>query len=95
MQENPFEILDKRLENIEMMLLNLKHQEPPQQLKSDENFSIPELASYLKVTKATIHSYKNRKVFPYYQTGRTVFFKKSEVDKALEVAEKKKGVKNG
>jgi excisionase family DNA binding protein len=92
---NPFEILDKRLENIEMMLLNLKHKEPQQQLKSDVTFSIFELANYLKVTKATIHAYKNRKVFPYYQTGRTVFFKKSEVDAALEIDGKKKGFKNG
>jgi excisionase family DNA binding protein len=57
-------------------------------------FSIPELANYLKCTKATIHAYKKRGIFPYYQTGRTVFFKKSEVDKALAVGTKKKGVSN-
>ncbi len=56
-----------------------------------QQFTISELAIYLKCTKATVHAYKNRNVFPYYQTGRTVYFKKSEVDAALEVR-KKKGV---
>jgi len=58
----------------------------------DREFNIPQLAEYLKCTKATIHAYKKRGIFPYYQTGRTVYFKKSEVDAALEVS-KKKGVK--
>ena len=57
-----------------------------------QQFTISELAGYLKCTRATIHAYKKRGVFPYYQTGRTVYFKKSEVDAALEVS-KKRGVK--
>lgn len=56
-----------------------------------ETFTISELADYLNCTKATIHAYKKRGVFPYYQTGRTVFFKKKEVDQALEVGNKRKG----
>lgn len=60
--------------------------------ETSERFKIQELADYLKVTKSTIHAYKKRGVFPYYQTGRTVYFKKSEVDAALEVG-KKKGAK--
>lgn len=53
------------------------------QPEAPERFKIQELADYLQVTKATIHAYKNRGVFPFYQTGRTVYFKKSEVDAAL------------
>ena len=63
----------------------------PLQSETSEQFTISELADYLKCTKATIHAYKKRGVFPYYQTGRTVFFKKSEVDAALSA--NKKGVK--
>ncbi|MBC6109941.1 helix-turn-helix transcriptional regulator [Pedobacter fastidiosus] len=63
---------------------------PEKTLKEpDQTFSIPELAEYLKVTKATIHAYKKRGIFKYYQTGRTVFFKKSEVDAALAIGKKK------
>lgn len=57
--------------------------------EQDEELSITELAKYLKRSKVTIHAYKKNGVFPYYQTGRTVYFKKSEVDKALEVGNKK------
>ncbi len=92
---NPFEIFDRRLSNIESLLLSIKHKDADpleQSLSPEQKFSIKELAAYLKCTKATIHSYKRRKVFPYYQTGRTVYFKKSEIDSALEVS-KKIGVK--
>jgi excisionase family DNA binding protein len=66
---------------------------PPAEPQPEQEFSILGLAHYLNCTKATIHAYKRRGVFPYYQTGRTVYFKKSEVDKALEVGNKKKGAK--
>ena len=60
----------------------------------NERFDIGGLAEYLKVSKTTIHAYKNRRVFPFYQTGRTVYFLKSEVDAALAVGKNKKGFKN-
>lgn len=66
--------------------------EPP--FEENERFTIGELADYLKCTKATIHAYKKRGVFPYYQTGRTVYFIKSEIDEAL-AAHKKRSRKNG
>lgn len=60
----------------------------------EQKFNSPQLANYLKVTKATIHSYKKRGIFKFYQTGRTVYFKKSEVDAALAV-NTRGGLKNG
>lgn len=63
-------------------------------LQKDERFTIPQLAEYLQVNKLTIHRYKKNGVFPFYQVGRTVFFKKSEVDAAMSsLAFKKKGAK--
>lgn len=59
----------------------LSHPEPT--IEVNERFTIGELADYLKCTKATIHAYKKRGVFPYYQTGRTVYFIKSEIDESL------------
>jgi len=66
-------------------------QPTPAPVEKPQTFTISELADYLNCTKATIHAYKKRGVFPYYQTGRTVYFKKNEVDAALEVGKKKKG----
>ncbi len=94
---NPFESLDRRLTNIEALLLSIKHPEPlnPPHPARPEEFTITELADYLKCTKATIHTYKKRGIFPYYQTGRTVFLKKTEVDKSQSVGNRnKKGASN-
>ncbi|RZK69999.1 MAG: DNA-binding protein [Pedobacter sp.] len=46
-------------------------------------FSIIELAKYLGVTKSTIFRYKKNRVFPFHQVGRRIYFKKSDVDRAL------------
>ena len=53
--------------------------------EADKLFSIRELAIYLKCSIATIHAYKKRKAIPYFQIGRKVFFKKSDVDKVLKI----------
>ena len=76
-----FELLIKKSVN-EALLLTHPVSAPTE---PSQQFTITDLAAYLKCTKATIHAYKKRGIFPYYQTGRTVYFKKSEVDRALEV----------
>jgi len=92
---NPFEMIDVRLSTIESLLIGLKHGLPtPPPIDDPQQFTITELAAYLKCTKQTVHAYKRKNIFPYYQTGRTIYFKRAEVDTALEVG-KKKGLKNG
>jgi hypothetical protein len=59
--------------------------------QEDQTFNSKQLGHYLNRTPQTITAYKKRGVFPYYQTGRTIYFKKSEVDAAL--ASNKKGAK--
>ena len=93
--DNPFSITDERLENIEKCLakiMSVISEFPVSKSTAETNisFTIDELAKYLGVTKATIHSYKRNYIFPYYQTGRTVYFKKEEVDAALSSGRKKK-----
>lgn len=55
----------------------------------EEKFSRTQLANYLQCTLPTIDRYRANGVFPVYQTGRTIYFKKSEVDRALLVGNKK------
>jgi excisionase family DNA binding protein len=50
---------------------------------SDESMSIEQLAVYLKCTPGTVKNYKKRRAIPYHQTGRKIYFLKSEVDAAL------------
>jgi len=82
-----FELLIKRSVTAALQIIK----PIPDPLVDAQQFTIAELAVYLKCTKATIHAYKKRGIFPYYQTGRTVYFKKVEVDKALEVSKRKGG----
>lgn len=81
-----FELLIKK--SVTAALASAQQTHAP--IEEAQQFTIAELAAYLKCTKATIHAYKKRGIFKFYQTGRTVYFKKAEVDAALEV-EKKKG----
>ncbi|WP_295654681.1 helix-turn-helix domain-containing protein [uncultured Mucilaginibacter sp.] len=80
-----FELLIKKSVTAALALA----QTTTQETEDPKQFTIAELAVYLKCTKATIHAYKKRGVFKYYQTGRTIYFKKSDVEKALEVGIRK------
>jgi hypothetical protein len=74
---NPFEIFDKRLENIEMLLLNLKHHEPtylPVNPASDLLACSPN-ALRVKVCKGQI---------PYIKKGGKLFFLESDLIDYLE-----------
>lgn len=52
--------------------------------KSDEDLMTQrETAKFLRVSIPTIINWKKEGKIPYYQNGRTVFFKKSELLKAL------------
>lgn len=59
----------------------------------EQNFTRSQLAEYLKCTLPTVDRYRDKGIFPFYQTGRTIYFKKSEVDQALKVGNKKKGAR--
>lgn len=95
--ENPFQKIDQRLEKIEDAVSRLLDQQSIHksmdiiQPRQEIIFNITELAAYLGCSKSSIHRYKNNRVFPWYQTGRKVFFKQAEVDKAL--TSEKKGVR--
>lgn len=83
--ENPFEIIEHRLDAIEKLiekvLLRLDQEKPQQD--ADQNFTIDELAKYLKCSKVTIHRYKKDGMFPFYKAGRKIYFRRSEVDRAM------------
>jgi excisionase family DNA binding protein len=94
--DNPFSIIDERLANIERCLTQLMSAvlDKPQQLLVDRveeetRLTITELAQYLNKDKSTILRYKKNSVFPFYQAGRTVYFKKNEVDAALSSGKRK------
>ena len=51
----------------------------------DENLTIAQLAEYWQCHVQTIMKQKRAGLIPFYQSGRKVFFKKSEIDKITAV----------
>jgi len=90
-------MIDERLANIERCIAQVMSVvlEKPQQLlvngiEEETRLTIAELAKYLNKNKSKVLRYKKNSVFPFYQAGRTVYFKKNEVDGALRSSKKKK-----
>lgn len=45
---------------------------------------LKEVAQLLHVSERTILRYRERRLFPYYQIGKNVLFKKKEIEKFIE-----------
>jgi excisionase family DNA binding protein len=98
---NPFNSIDRRFDDLQREIQSLKEIiisgtviSPiinPSLPLQDQKFNIDELAAYLDTSRSTINRYKNNQAFPFYKVGRTVFFKKSEVDAAMSSETKKRG----
>lgn len=81
---NPFDEFDKRLINIESLLLNLQ---PKESLPKDEPYVKPintkELCAFLGITEPTVIRWRKKKKIPFFQIGSAVRFNLSEVLKSL------------
>lgn len=96
---NPFETIDKRLSNLESLLLDIKHSSK----EIEQNFepknptellSRSEVSILLKCNLGTIHNYcKSGKLIPY-GIGNRVYFKRSDIENALVCLGTKKGGQN-
>jgi hypothetical protein len=84
---NPFEIIEARLSNIETLLLDIKHapRDSDNQSDPDKWLNLDELISYLpdKPAKATIYGKVHSKMIPYCKQGKSLIFRKSEIDEWL------------
>ena len=91
--DNPFEIIMHRLDSIEQFLLHQKqHSAPTSNILIDEkSCTVEEIAEHLKCAISTVLRYRRNGVFPSYKAGRTIYFKKSEIDAALTTAQKMPG----
>jgi excisionase family DNA binding protein len=80
---NPFEIIEKRLSNIEDLLLDLKH--PQTSLKnqdeqsSSEFLNVEETANFLSLRIQTIYKKVNKNEIPYIKQGKRLYFSKSDL----------------
>ena len=91
--ENPFQIINEKLDNIEKILSQIKTgqvTEKPfvvKQLK--ELMNVKEVAEYLSISKSKIYKYTCYRQIPFIKTGKKIYFRKAEVDEWLNTYRKK------
>lgn len=80
--ENPFELISKRLDNIENLLFDIqsKLDERNSNSQNDQLLSIKEVAKYLNLSVPTIYGYTAKRHIPHAKRGNRLYFNKSEID---------------
>jgi len=78
---NPFEMLNNRLANIETLLLEIKHK--PIEEKKSENLTVKETAEVIKVSEQSVHNYIKRGLIPAQKVGRVLLIKRTDLEEAL------------
>ena len=79
---NPFEILNKRLSNIESILLDLKQK--PKEDTSNKRYSIKEAAKILDVIPLTIRNHIKNGTIKAQKLGRKYYILHSELYDAFD-----------
>ena len=76
---NPFEVLEKRLENIESLLVDIKH--PPQQKTIDDEVLLDEeeACAFLKTNSVTLWRWAKAKKIKVYKFSHKNYYKKNEI----------------
>ena len=86
--ENPFEIMDKRLRNLESLILEIRQSNDEIKQKFEpkspaEYLTRTEVSTMLKCNLATVHNWtKQGKLIPY-GIGNRVYYKRHEVESVL------------
>lgn len=82
--QNPFEFLDKRLTNIEDLLLSIKHGKDS--LSDDNQKDILRIEDAMKLTglaKQTIYQMASSGRIPHVKKGRRLYFNRNELNEWL------------
>ncbi len=79
---NPFEIIEQRLSNIENLLLDIKYK--PTEEDKAENLTVKEAAELLKVSEQSIHNYIKRGFLPAQKVGRILLIKSIDIEQSLQ-----------
>ena len=89
--QNPFEALETRLNNIEALLLDLKHlpKEQPKQTQQDELLTVQDTAEFLSLSVPTIYGLISKGELPVMKRSKRCYFSKSELMDYLKQGRKK------
>ena len=83
--ENPFEVIDRRLSNIERLLLDIKHKQPeathfPQTEHENVLFGDKAAAKYIGCTILQVANLRKEGAIAVYPSGRRYFYKAKELE---------------
>jgi ABC-type enterochelin transport system ATPase subunit len=79
---NPFEVIDQRLSNIESLLIDIKHKSvnvSNEKKELSERILIKECSEITNLAEATIRTLAHFKKIPYHKEGKFLVFKRSEI----------------
>lgn len=90
---NPFEVIDARLSNIESLLLDIKHGQPSggnaPTIAPDELLTIQQAADFLKLSVATIYGHVHRATLPVCKRDKRLYFSRQELTEWVKSGRKK------
>ena len=88
---NPFEVIEARLNSIETLLLDLKHtpQELGEQPETDELLTVQDTAKFLSLSVPTIYTLISRGELPVMKRSKRCYFSKVELINYLKQGRKK------
>jgi len=82
--ENPFELINQRLDKIEHLLIELKANQINDNPRPTEMFmNVQQVAEYLSLSVQTIYGLTSRLEVPTIKKGKRLYFKKAEIDEWL------------
>jgi len=88
---NPFEIIDARLSNIETLLLDLKHSSITINNQTDTKtlLTIQDAATLLHLSVPTLYGYVSKSIIPVSKQGKRLYFSKEELTDWVKAGRKK------
>jgi excisionase family DNA binding protein len=88
---NPFEVIEARLSDIESLILDLKQpkQEHPPTKQSEQFLNVRETAKFLKLADSTIYSKVSKGELPVMKRGKRLYFSTSELMQYIKEGRKK------
>jgi len=92
--DNPFEVLESRLDNIEKLLIEIKQNSPSDSSvlsPPDHWMNIDQFRAYIPQgwSRATVYSKTGKGEFPFHKRGKKLMFLKSEIDTWLRQGKRK------
>ena len=88
---NPFEVIEARLDSIENLILDLKHQ--PKQVEPTEHpdqlLTIQQAAEFLNLTVPTIYSKVSKRDLPVMKRSKRLYFSRTQLMEYVKEGRKK------